>query len=527
MEISGRNQCVTVSQTASRIAHMFDTSHADLDDSGLIAAIEQAAREEAQAGARKLAAIAELVDSTVDWDDERGMWAFDPWKNAACHVGAALSISYQRASSQMCVATSLRHRLPKVAAQYWNGRLSSRLISEITWRTRLVSDEAIALIDGQLAERASKWGSLSDEKLIQKINAEIERHDPDAVSRTKEKLKKRDVHIAAHDDPDVLTSVWGLLLPSDAAAYKARIAALLKGLCDNDPRSIGERRSDAVGAIGRGEDVLPCRCGSAACAESAPVKSNVVIHVIADQAAVDTAKQLIAAEDCKTDAPTQPVESESRTVYSGSALMAGMQILPNAVLAEVIRSGAVVKPLWQPGPDPEPRYQPSAKLAAFIRSRDMFCRFPGCDVPAERCDIDHVVPYPYGPTHASNMHCKCRTHHLMKTFWGGAEGWRDQQLPDGTVIWTTPAGRTYTTTPGSRLFFPSWDITTAELPSMVAPPPDPDRLERMPRRKRTRAADRAARIKEERAANAAQRAAEQQPPLRQPPPDYGDDPPPF
>ena len=521
-----------------RIAHVFDNLHAGLDATALIAAIEQAAREEAQAGARKLAAIAELVDSTVDWDDERGLWAFDPWKNAACHVGAALSISYQRASAQMCVATSLRYRLPKVAAQYVKGRLSARLVSEISWRTRLVSDEVIALVDGVLAEKAEKWGPLSDEKLIQKINAEIERHDPDAVSRTQETLKKRDVHIGAHDDPDALTSVWGLLLPPDAAAYKARIATLLKGLCDTDPRSMGERRSDAMGAIGRGEDHLACRCGSPQCAARGPAKSPVVIRVIADQAAVDSARQLIAAQDreqqeahAEAEVEAPPLESKPESAAcakdSGLALLPGAQVLPIAALAESIRGGAVVKPLWQPGPDPEPRYQPSAKLAAFIRSRDMFCRFPGCDVPAERCDIDHVVPYPYGPTHASNMNCKCRTHHLMKTFWGGAEGWRDQQLPDGTVIWTTSAGRSYTTTPGSRLFFPSWDITTAELPPMVAPPPDLDRLERMPRRKHTRAADRAARIKEERAANAAQRAAEQQPPPRQPPPDYGDDPPPF
>ncbi|KWX67842.1 HNH endonuclease signature motif containing protein [Mycobacterium sp. NAZ190054] len=495
---------------------MFDKLHAGLDEPALIAAIEQAAREEAQAGARKLAAIAELVDLTVDEDDERGIWAFDPWKNAACHVGAALSISQQRASAQMCIATALRYRLPKVAALYSQGRLSARLISEITWRTRLVTDEVIAGVDAALAGKAEKWGPLSDEKLIKEINAEIERHDPDAVRSAKEVLKKRDVHIGAHDDPNEVVSFWGLLLPPDAATYQARIAKLLKGLCDADPRSIGERRSDAMGAIGRGEDHLPCRCGSSACTASGPAKSNVVIHVIADEAAVGAAERLVAAEP---DAKPEP--------EPGVALLPEAQLLPIAALAEAIRSGASIKPLWLPGPDPEPHYQPSAKLAAFIRSRDLFCRFPGCDVPAERCDIDHVVPYPYGPTHASNMNCKCRSHHLMKTFWGGPNGWRDEQLPDGTVIWTTPAGQTYTTTPGSRLFFPAWNTTTAELPPMTQPPPGSGRDVQMPRRRRTRAADRAARIKAERDDNAARRAFEQQPHEPQPPPDYGDDPPPF
>src|ERR1700736_2680799 len=54
-----------------------------------------------------------------------------------------------------------------------------------------------------------------------------------------------------------------------------------------------------------------------------------------------------------------------------------------------------------------------------------------CPPPAADCDVDHTIPYAEGgPTHASNLKCYCRTHHLVKTFWG----WRDQQLPDGTVI---------------------------------------------------------------------------------------------
>jgi hypothetical protein len=48
---------------------------------------------------------------------------------------------------------------------------------------------------------------------------------------------------------------------------------------------------------------------------------------------------------------------------------------------------------------------------------------------------------------------------LVKTFWG----WRDQQLPDGTVILTSPSGQTYVTTPGSALLFPSLCLPTADL----------------------------------------------------------------
>ena len=91
----------------------------------------------------------------------------------------------------------------------------------------------------------------------------------------------------------------------------------------------------------------------------------------------------------------------------------------------------------------------------------------------------------------------------MKTFWTGIGGWADQQLPDATVIWTAPSGKTYTTHPGSRLFYPTWNITTAQLPPPTAQPP-PQTEHRglmMPRRKRPRAADLAAAIQAERELN--------------------------
>ncbi|MCV7129714.1 HNH endonuclease signature motif containing protein, partial [Mycolicibacterium vanbaalenii] len=361
-----------------------------------------------------------------------------------------------------------------------------------------------------------------------------------------------------------------------------------------------------VGAIVRGQDHLRCRCGSPDCTAAAvvPGSSNVVISVLADPAALDAVRQLIADQDrdqqdkladkqakakeqgkAESQPQTEPIpqpeaeaeaepepeaevevepEAETETAIesepapvkpvapsnpaacvrdSGVALLPGVKILPLVALAEAIRSGAATKTLWLPGPDPEPHYRPSAKLAAFVRARDLFCRYPGCDVPAEHCDLDHVVPYPYGPTHPSNLNCKRRTHHLGKTF---AEGWQEQQLPDGTVLWTTPAGQRCTTVPGSWLFFPGWDTTTAELPPMAQPPPDPDRLAKMPKRRRTRAADQAARIKVEREHNATQRALETEraktpeqarraeqvryaglPPPASPQPDYGNDPPPF
>jgi hypothetical protein len=73
----------------------------------------------------------------------------------------------------------------------------------------------------------------------------------------------------------------------------------------------------------------------------------------------------------------------------------------------------------------------------------------------------------------------------------------------GTVIWTSPTGKTYKTLPGSRIFFPAWDTTTAKLAHVSNPGPASPRGIMMPRRRRTRAADGARRLQRERALNAA------------------------
>ncbi|PQP54978.1 DUF222 domain-containing protein, partial [Mycolicibacterium austroafricanum] len=81
-----------------------------------------------------------------------------------------------RASAQMRIAVALRDRLPKVAELFLAGRLSARLVAEITWRTRLVDDEQVlAVLDGALAQRALRWGPLSQDRLRCAIDALIER----------------------------------------------------------------------------------------------------------------------------------------------------------------------------------------------------------------------------------------------------------------------------------------------------------------------------------------------------------------
>jgi len=79
-------------------------------------------------------------------------------------------------------------------------------------------------------------------------------------------------------------------------------------------------------------------------------------------------------------------------------------IVPAPLLAELLAYGAKVRFVGAPSPG-EDRYRPSTALQEFVRTRDLTCRFPGCDRPAVAADIDHTVPWPAGATHPANTKC--------------------------------------------------------------------------------------------------------------------------
>ena len=79
-----------------------------------------------------------------------------------------------------------------------------------------------------------------------------------------------------------------------------------------------------------------------------------------------------------------------------------------------------------------------------------------------------------------------RRHHLLKTFYCGAGGWTEQQLADGTIVFTAPTGHTYTTEPLGGMLFSALAQPTGELPLPVLDEPSPYRAGIMPKPKQTR-----------------------------------------
>ena len=470
------------------------------DSSELLTRISEAARSEAQAAAARLLAIGDLFRLRLAQHGDRAEWAADTCDAVAAEIAAELGTSVAMGHSNLRYARAMHERLPGVAAVFRAGAIDFRLFRTIVFRTELIVDpEALAAVDAQLAIKAPRWPSMTSWKLGTEIDRVVARIDRDAVRRTRKDAADRYLEVTATDPG--MAWVNGTVFATTGQALDRRLDELAKTVCADDPRMIGQLRADALGALAAGHDRLACGCDRADCpaATAARQPGSVVIHVVADRATVE-----------------------------GSGAVPGFLYGDGIVPAEIVREltkTAELQPITTPT-EPEPGYTPSRALTEFVRARDVTCRAPGCDRPATDCDIDHTVPHGHGgATHPSNVKCMCRKHHLLKTFWG----WQDQQLPDGTIIWTLPNGHTYVTTPGSALLFPGLCAPTGDLPQSTFPPEgSTDRATLMPRRASTRTQDRAHHIASERRQNREARAAREHrwaAMLAASPPD--DEPPPF
>lgn len=532
---------------------MFDSQLAAVRDARSPAARVRAhARLENAACAARLSAMVDVLAAAYaeDGSADRDMWRFDNWSAVCVQIGAANDITSGMASGLLMDAVALAERLPKVGKLFAAGGLSYKRVHQICARTMMVKDaDALRAIDEGLAAEFGTAAAMSLDQVEKAIDTLVLTHDPHAVRRNEAVAHGHRVDVS-YDDASGTAYLNATMSTVDAKAADHRADILARTVCTHDPRTFEVRRAAAFGAMAFGWDRLPCLCEREGCAAAAtPAGGGVVIHVVAEQDAVapgpvSDAEPTPAPEpaDARPESPdaeprpagveptprvgdlaaqrralaTKPASKLSKPLSehtwpelcaayaadpgefspAGPGVILGGAVLPAPVLAQLAQH-ATIRYLRHPGQaPPEPRYRPSQALADFVKCRDLTCRFPGCTRTVT--DIDHTIPYPYGPTAASNLVCLCREHHLAKTFWAG---WRSRQFTDGAVEWTDPEGQTHTTHPSSRLLFPALCTPTAETTTTGTAPPKHTAGLTMPRRETTRAEDRRRRIAAERERN--------------------------
>ncbi|MGV0770963.1 DUF222 domain-containing protein [Mycobacterium syngnathidarum] len=403
----------------------------------LVLCLGDSVAEESMLMHSRMTMIGELLNRRIAEvetdDDDPGYMLVTGFARTVAEVGAAMNLSTRAATRVVCQAEALTDRLPQVAQVLRRGKIDWATVAIIIEHTELVTDSGIlARLDTELAGRIAAWASWSRKRVINAVDAAVKELDPDAVAERERAERGRYVRVRPAGDGTARLD--GILTARAGAVFDQRLTELTETVCTDDPRTPAQRRSDAVEALSEGR-ALRCQCGRPECpkrqsAEPSPVR--VVINVIAPQSA------LLGGHEPAYIAGYGVIDAEKLRELAAEASLRILQA-PDVPTSESLR------------------YHPSAALARWIRCRDVTCRFPGCDRPAENCDIDHTIPFNHrdpaagGLTVPWNLKCLCRQHHRLKTF---HDGWRDQQLPDGTVVWTAPNGHTYTTSPGSVEIFP-------------------------------------------------------------------------
>ncbi|OSC26753.1 HNH nuclease [Mycobacterium vulneris] len=422
------------------------------DPAALVAVIESTHREESMLVARRLSAVAALLRHRVATAErpDREYAEIAGFEQTAAEVAAAMNLSPSGASYLVTYAEALDVRLPKIGALLAEGRTDWRTVRLIISRTDLVTDhKLIANLDHSLADRIGNWHSWSRQRIVNAVDAAVRTADPDAARERRLAAEDdRRIEISASDNG--MAEIHGSVAASAAAAFDRRLSQLAKQVCPADTRTMDQRRADALAALAEGRG-LACACGQSECParsgdpDLGPAGARVVINVVASE-------QTVYANGAEPG------------YLEGYGVIDADQVRQLAAAASVLIADPTTSPVEAL------RYQPSAALERAVRCRDLTCRFPGCSRPAVVCDLDHTVPFNHqnpatgGQTTAENLKYLCRQHHRLKTF----GGWRDRQLPNGTVVWTSPSGRTYqTSAAGTDLF------AQPHRPSCVTPTPNP------------------------------------------------------
>lgn len=417
----------------------------------LVAVVADSYREESRLIGRRLAAVAQLL-SRRTWEAEAedpdcGYMIVTGLARTSAEVGAAMNLPPGAASALVAHAEALDDRFPKLLATLCAGDTDWRTVQIILKRTELVCDRSVfAALDTRLSAVMARWQSWSRKRVIHAVDAAVRALDPDGIRERQRAEDNR--HFDVIPVGNGTAKVDGVIDAESAVIVDDRISALAKGVCPQDPRTLEQRRADALAAMAQGV-TLACRCpgctsGGVSAVEDEAGRAKAVINVIADQSTV-------------------------LGVGTTPGYLAGFGVIDAAVVRRMVER-ATLRTLSSPTVTAEEmiRYQPSAAVERFVRARDLTCRFPGCDRPGERCDLDHTIPFNHVDPHAggfttvNNLKCVCRQHHRLKTF----GGWRDVQLPDGTVIWIAPHGSMYATAPGGVELFPRLGP-----PACVAPKP--------------------------------------------------------
>ncbi|SDD62712.1 HNH endonuclease [Auraticoccus monumenti] len=353
------------------------------------------------AHARRAAAQAEfaLWAAMLDHRDEAraALQATEPSRHrAATGLGSTvLDIAQTLAVSELSVevilstADTVRRSLPALWRAFSLGAVDAHRVRTIhSVLTTAHTDTLIGLLDTRAVDYAATHTPAELRAWLKRLRARIEPDQSTAEAETaRDRRRVEIVHV------DHAMSWINAYVPTTiAVAIEKRLATAARALPEIDPdtgeldqRTQDQKRADLI-----------CHWLTSCEGTQTTVRAEVAISIDArDLIGLTDGPGAVRGHGIPVPAAwVRELATQETTLFRRLVLDASGQVLDTTSLG----------------------YQPPGALRQALQWRDGRCRVAGCQVPADRTDLDHHHPWERGgPTNAGNLRSLCRRHHRMKS----------------------------------------------------------------------------------------------------------------
>jgi hypothetical protein len=411
------------------------TSTPTLETAAVLAAARRERIEADAAEARLLERVAEWAQlhQVTDPDERIATYGDTPVSLAgagAPHVahfavlefGAVIGISRRATESLFGDVIELAHRLPKTWERVTGGTLKPWRARQIAQATQVLSMEAAAFVDSQVAAFANR---ISPAELQRLIDTAIARFMPGHAEQIAAAAEESQFLQIAYDQPSYTGTcrLAGELDLADAQDLEQAVQAGAEQQKDlGSGLPLGARRAKALGNLARGELLFDYNSGL-----PQPIPTDAITAPTVQQRQVMLYLHLTP---------------EGRGLFEN----AGKHLVTGDQIREWCRTAAqiTIRPVLDLAEEiTATGYHPTERQREQATLRDRWCPFPYCETNARNGDLDHIKRYdpngPPGQTTSSNLGPPCRTHHRLKTF----SGWTYTMLEPGAYLWRSPHGYTF------------------------------------------------------------------------------------
>ncbi|MDH3540232.1 MAG: 13E12 repeat family protein [Acidimicrobiia bacterium] len=360
--------------------------------------------------AQVYASMASVADAVSEQLHDDGETDFELVEDAcSSEISAALRLTRRAADSELSIARDFKTRLPAVWQAFVSGRIDRRRANLILHRTEHLDADRAREVARQALERASELTAGQLASLLRKLSVEA---DPaDAEKRYENAVEER--RVVLDSSVDGTAHLYLMDLPPDRAVrIRDHLDATARSLrTDGESRTMDQLRADVV------LDMLdPIQPSSRRKSRRGALVLTVDLATLAGL--TETSGDLngygpVVADIARQVAEASPLD-EWRFVITDDqrrSLQAGLT-----------------------------RRRPVAAARRMVEAMYPRCVFPGCRVPASRCDLDHTTPW--GQSHRTpvdGLAPLCRRHHRLRH----RAAWRYRPTDDGDHEWISPLGHRY------------------------------------------------------------------------------------